>query len=82
MSIKGVPLFGPFPQYKPSPQLAQEINQLAISNAPPSAWEAIGAQVKTENVNGVPITWIILPSSSSSKSQGMKIQGYVPGGGY
>lgn len=76
MSIKGVPLFGPFPQYKLSPEQVRKFNEAST----PAAWIAAGGQVKTEIVNGVPVTWYIYPG----QSQGMKIQtpSYVPGGGY
>lgn len=75
-SIKGTPLFPSVQPYQPTPAQAQEMNQLATNpNATPAQWEAAGAQVETENVNGVPITWVLMPGSTGNFKS---LKGYTP----
>jgi len=62
--IKGVPLFGPF---QPNYLTASQFQQALTSQG-------------TQNPNFPGATVVMLPGSSSSKTQ--KIQGYVPGGEY
>ena len=76
MTIKGQPLFPNIQPNLPSPAVVQEINQLATNpNTTPAQWESIGAQVKTEVVNGVPVEWVILPGSTGTFKS---IKGYTP----
>jgi len=78
-SIKGVPLFGPFPQYKLSPKQVRKFNEAST----PEQWIAAGGQVKTEIVNGVPVTWYIYPGQGQTrKIRGYMPIGYVPEGEY
>jgi len=66
MSIKGVPLFGPFqPNYLTASQFQQALSSQG-----------------TPNPNFPGATVVMLPGSGSSSSKTQKIQGYVPGGGY
>jgi hypothetical protein len=70
--IKGTPLFPKVTPYTPSPGLAREMTQLATTNAPPSAWESVGAQVYQK----YGATWIIMPSGETKPT---KLQTYIPG---
>ena len=71
-SIKGTPLFPKVQPYLPSPSQAQKMTQLATTNAPPSAWQAAGAQVYQK----YGATWIIMPSGETKPT---KLQTYIPG---
>jgi hypothetical protein len=71
-TIKGTPLFPKITPYTPPPALAREMTRLATTNAPPSAWESIGAQVYQK----YGATWIIMPSE---KAKPTKLQTYIPG---